>query len=77
MVDMDNLEKQRIDKVAFKLGFKCPTCGSWVTVSYRTQMLDDALKKLKNRLPNSANYRFHFAKTLKKCEGIQEKYGGF
>ena len=77
MVDMDSLEKQPVDKVVSKLGFVCKSCDNWVTVSYRTRMLDDALKKLESKSPQSANYHFHFARTLKKSEGVQEKYGGF
>ena len=77
MVDMEGLERQPVDKVASKLGFACQSCGKWVTVSYRTRMLDDALRKLAGRNTNSASYHFHFARTLKKCEGVQEKYGGF
>jgi len=77
MVDMENLDRQPVDKVASRLGFTCQECGFWVTVSYTTRLLDDALRKLASRSTNSAGYHFHFAKTLKKCEGVQEKYGGF
>jgi hypothetical protein len=77
MVDMDNLEKQYVDKVASRLGTACTNCGVWITISYTTRLLEDALKKLENRTPNSAGYHYHFAKALKKCEGVQEKYGGF
>ena len=77
MVDMDNLEKQPIDKVASRLGTMCTNCDTWVTISYTTRLLEDALKKLEGKSPTSAGYHYHFAKVLKKCEGVQEKYGGF
>ena len=77
MVDMESLESHPIDKVASKLESKCPQCDAWVTFSYTTRLLEDALKKLSSRSTNSAGYHYHFAKALKKAEGVQEKYGGF
>ena len=77
MVDMESLESHPIDRVASKQEIKCTECGAWVTVSYTTRLLEDALNKLASRSTNSAGYHYHFAKALKKCEGVQEKYGGF
>jgi len=77
MVDMDNLETRPIDKVASRVGTRCTNCDTWITISYTTRLLEDALKKLMNRSPQSAGYHYHFAKVLKKCEGVQERYGGF
>ena len=77
MVDMESLDRQPVDKVVTRLGKKCPECDAWVTVSYTTRLLEDALKKLATRSIDSAGYHYHFAKALKKCEGVQEKYGGF
>lgn len=77
MVDMNNLESKPMDKIASRLGAKCTNCDTWVTVTYTTRSLEDALKKLSHRSENSAGYHYHFAKALKKCEGVQEKYGGF
>jgi len=76
MVDMNNLEERMIDKVASRIGTRCIECGAWINLSYTTRLLEDALRKLSSRSPNSAGYQYHFAKTLKKCEGVQEKYGG-
>ena len=77
MVDMESLERHAIDGVASRLGIKCPKCDTWITVSYTTRLLDDALNKLASRSTNSAGYHYHFAKALKKAEGVQEKYGSF
>ena len=77
MVDMESLDKQPVDKVVTRLGKKCTECDTWITISYTTRLLEDALKKLETRSMNSAGYHYHFAKALKKCEGVQEKYGGF
>jgi len=77
MVDVESLESHPVDRVASRLGIKCPECDAWVTFSYTTRSLENALKKLASRSTNSAGYHYHFAKVLKKCEGVQEKYGGF
>jgi len=77
MIDIESLENNPVDRVVSRLGIKCPQCDAWVTVSYTTRLLDDALKKLAGRSTNSAVYHYHFSKALKKCEGVQEKYGGF
>ena len=77
MADLESLEGHPIDRVASKLEIKCPKCDAWVTFSYTTRLLEVALDKLSKRSPNSAGYHFHFAKALKKCEGVQERYGGF
>jgi len=77
MVDMDNLDNQPIDKVASRLGTICTNCDTWITISYTTRLLEDALKKLESRPTSSAGYHYHFAKAFKKCEGVQEKYASF
>ena len=77
MVEMENLETKPIDKVVSRLGVTCTSCDEWVTLSYTTRLLEDALKKLESRPTSGASYHYHFAKALKKCEGIQERYGGF
>jgi hypothetical protein len=71
-----SFEKRMVDRVATDMGFICANCGTWVHVYYTTPSLDDAMLKLENR-SNSWNFLFHFAKTLKKSEGIQERYGAF
>jgi len=77
MVDMERLQYQPIDKVGERLGTTCTNCVTWVTVSYTTRSLEDALKKLASRSIKSAGYHYHFAKALRKAEGVQEKYGSF
>jgi hypothetical protein len=77
MVDMDNLENEPMDKIASRLGARCTNCDTWVTVTYTTRSLDETFAKLAERSPDGRHYHFHFAKALKKCEGVQEKYGGF
>ena len=79
MVDIERLQYQpvNIDNVGERLGTHCTNCDDWVIYSYTTRSLENALKKLASRSTNSAGYHYHFAKALKKCEGVQEKYGGF
>ena len=77
MVDMDKLETKPVDKIVSRLGTSCTKCDTWITISFTTKLLEVALDKLSKRSPNSAGYHFHFAKALKKCEGVQERYGGF
>jgi len=77
MVDMENLNGRPVDKLVSELGFNCIKCDQWVRVSYMTRLLDTALEKLVNKSPNSCGYHFHFAKTLRKAEGVQERYGSF
>ena len=76
MVDMESLDGKPINKIVTELGFMCE-CGTWIRVSYTTRSLEDALNKLEKKSPGSAGYHFHFARTLRKAEGVQEKYGGF
>ena len=76
MVDMDDLDGKPVNNITTELGFICTKCGTWVRVSYTTRSLDDALIKLEKKSPKSAGYHFHFARTLRKAEGVQEKYGG-
>jgi hypothetical protein len=77
MVDMDKLEMRRFDNVAFASGFVCSKCGAYVVVTYTTLSLDMALVKLASRSTQSIGYHWHFAKALKKSEGVQERYGRF
>jgi C4-type Zn-finger protein len=76
MVDMENLDGKPVNKIVTELGFMCE-CGTWVRLSYTTRSLDDALIKLEKKSPGSAGYHYHFAKALRKAEGVQEKYGSF
>ena len=77
MVDMEDLDRKPIDKITTELGFNCPKCEHWVRVSYTTLSLDTALAKLAKQSPEHSGYHFHFAKALKKSEGIQERHGAF
>ena len=77
MVDMDNMDGRPIDKIVTAVGFVCSECEKWTTVYRTTLSLDTAMIKLANKSPESFGYHFHFAKTLKKAEGVQEKYGAF
>jgi len=77
MVDMDKLERRPVDNVVTRMGAECTSCGAWITISYTTRSLDEAFDKLVKRSTDSRGYHYHFAKTLKKCEGVQEKYGAF
>ncbi|MFA6198724.1 MAG: hypothetical protein WC734_06285 [Patescibacteria group bacterium] len=76
MVDMENLDGKPVNKIVTELGFNCTKCDTWVRVLYTTWSLDTALIKLAKKSPESAGYHYHFARTLRKAEGVQEKYGG-
>lgn len=72
MIDMDNLERRKIDKIKSALGFACPKCGGWNEFFKTTTSLDKAFDKLEKKNPDSATYSWHFARTMKKAEGVQE-----
>ena len=76
MREFSSFDKRMVDRVAADMGFDCSNCGTWVHVYYTTPTLELAMLKLENR-SNSWNFLFYFAKTLKKSEGIQERYGTF
>lgn len=75
MADMENLETRPINKLVSEMGFNCIKCSKWVRVTFMTRLLDTAMNKLASKSPESSGYHFHFAKTLKKAEGVQERYG--
>ena len=77
MIDMENLNSRTANKVVTILGQYCSKCGRWITISYTTLSLDMALMKLASRSTQSIGYHWHFAKTLKKAQGVQERYGTF
>lgn len=77
MVDMDNLDGKPISKIVTELGFSCAKCDAWVKVSYTTMSLDTALERVARIPTDNKSFHFHFAKALKKAEGIQERYGTF
>jgi len=75
MADMENLEGRPINNLVSELGFNCTKCEAWIRVTFTTRSLDTAMEKLAGKSPDSSGYHFHFAKTLKKAEGVQERYG--
>jgi len=75
MADMENLEGRPINNLVSELGFNCTKCGAWIRVTLTTLSLDTAFAKLSRQSSENIGYHFHFAKTLKKAEGVQERYG--
>jgi len=72
MVDIGKLIRRKQDKLRDSLGFLCAGCDRFVHVFTTTKSLDRAFERLNNRPIYSRNYMFHFARVMKKAEGIQE-----
>lgn len=72
MVDMEKMERRNIDKINIAVGWYCPKCEAWNLFFKTTRSLDRAFEKLEGRKPDSTSYVYHFAKTMRKAEGVQE-----
>ena len=79
MIDLEALTQTPCNKVMQASGFFCTYCGEWQPVLYSTPSLEEAWKKLERYPPEHPKFRFLFAKTLRKMEGLNEKgyYGAF
>ena len=72
-VEMNILTEIPIDRVKREAGYTCEGCGKFQRLFLTTNSLNDATEKLKKMSVTHKNFRFHFAKTLKKAIGIQGK----
>lgn len=73
MIDLLKLERRAVDKIFFVDGFLCDHCKMWVNVFYTTRSLQDAMKKLESMDEKRKDFRYHFAKVMRKAEGVQER----
>lgn len=72
MVSLDSLVKVRTDKIRTSAGFVCAHCDRFQEIYCSTSSLEDAFAKLRRIDRHRKDFRFHFAKVLKKALGIQD-----
>lgn len=72
MVDIGRMERRRVDALRAVEGFTCQH-GAWNPVFYLTRSLEEAMERLDQIPVTHRNFRYYFAKTLRKAEGIQER----
>lgn len=72
MVDLLMPERREAGKLVSEDGFVCE-CGVWNVMFYTTISLREAMRKLESMDVRRRDFRYHFAKVLKKAEGIQAK----
>ena len=73
LVDMENLSVWPLDKLFSAEGFTCEFCGTREAVRYVTPSLREAEDKLTRYRPGQAQYKFLFAKLLRKAKGVNER----
>lgn len=73
MVSMEDLAEKSVDKIKISRGYMCENCGQFNTLYYVTISMRESLEKLKRYRISHPDFHFHFAKTLKKAIGIQER----
>lgn len=75
MIDLQNLDEWPVDKLITAQGFICENCKAREAVSYTSVSLQEAEKKLSRYRPDQAQFKFLFAKLLRKTSGMMEKAG--
>jgi hypothetical protein len=73
VIDLDNLESRPLDKLMTVHGFRCGFCGGWEAVKFETISLRDAFTALLKISVTRRDYLFHFARALRKAEGVQKR----
>lgn len=73
MIDLERLDSRPLSKIFSQEGFICEHCGQWKSVFYNTQSLKDAMRKLDEMSLVHKDYRFHFAKTVRKAMDVQKR----
>lgn len=73
MVALDRLSEWPLDNLMTAQGFTCAFCGAREAVSYSTPSLREAERKLNRYPPGHPQFRFLFAKLLRKAEGINRR----
>lgn len=73
MLDWGSLEERRISKLYWQEGYYCRECFKWNGLFFTTLALKQSLDRLKNMRPDHTSFLYHFLKTLKRAETIQER----
>lgn len=73
MVDLDALTEWPLDKVLTAQGYVCECCGRREALSFVTVSLREAVDRLTRWRPGQAQFEFHFAKLLKKAQGVNQR----
>lgn len=73
MIDMQSLSEWPVDRLLTAQGFICEKCQTREAVSYTSVSLKEAEKKLSRYRPDQAQFRYLFAKLLRKLSGMVEK----
>lgn len=74
MLDMQNLSEWPVDRLVTAQGFTCEKCGTREAVSYTSLSLREAEKKLSRYRPDQAQFRYLFAKLVRKASGMRKKF---
>lgn len=73
LIDLDRLGLRQKTPILFALGYVCENCHSWQTVIHTTRSLDEAFARLEDTPIDHPKFRFLFAKTLHKAEGVNQR----
>lgn len=73
MIDLQSLSEWPVDRLITAQGFTCENCGAREAVSYTSVSLQEAERKLSRYRPDQGQFRFLFAKLLRKVSGMNEK----
>lgn len=72
VVDHEKLETRRIGLYTVYVFF-CERCKQWKPVWFEEVSLSDAMRKLEAMKPSRKDFRFRFAKTLRRAVDIQKR----
>lgn len=70
---MQDLSEWPVDRLITAQGFVCEKCEAREVVSYTSVSLQEAEKKLSRYRPDQGQFRYLFAKLLRKVSGMNEK----
>lgn len=73
MIDMQNLAEWTVDRLITAQGFTCQQCSAREAVSYTSVSLQEAEKRLSRYRPEQGQFKFLFAKLLRKASGMVER----
>ena len=70
---MQSLSEWPVDRLVSAQGFTCEKCQTREAVSHTSVSLREAEKKLSRYRPGQLQFRYLFAKLLRKTSGINER----
>lgn len=73
MIDLEHLSEWPVDKLITAQGFICENCKEREAVSCTSVSLREAENKLSRYRPDQAQFRFLFAKLVRKASGMAER----